>query len=104
MPPRSGGVAGTAGFEPSRVWSEDETESHPDVPTLLRSLKKIGAGNASADHPRGLAERRVMLAMMEHYDGNYGRDETIPATYEVIYGWGFKGKGVGAQHAAPLHG
>jgi malonyl-CoA O-methyltransferase len=86
-------VAGSlerAGFEPCRVWSEDEIETHPDVPSLLRSLKRIGAGNASADHPKGLADRRVMLAMLEIYERDYGRDGTIPATYEVIYGWGIK--------------
>ena len=86
-------VAGSleyAGFEPRWVWSEDEIESHPDVPALLRSLKRIGAGNASANHPKGLADRRVMLAMMDIYAREYGRDGTIPATYEVIYGWGVK--------------
>jgi malonyl-ACP O-methyltransferase BioC len=79
-----------AGFSETRVWSEDETELHPDVPTLLRSLKKIGAGNASPEHARSFAERRVMLTMMQLYGEKYGRDEGIPATYEVIYGWGFK--------------
>jgi malonyl-ACP O-methyltransferase BioC/pimeloyl-ACP methyl ester esterase len=79
-----------AGFSETRVWSEDETELHPDVPTLLRSLKKIGAGNASPEHARSLAERRIMLSMMQLYGEKYGRDEGIPATYEVIYGWGFK--------------
>ena len=79
-----------AGFSGCRVWSEDEIEHHQDVPTLLRSLKKIGAGNASPDHAQGLAGRRVMLTMMQLYKENFGRDGTIPATYEVIYGWGTK--------------
>jgi malonyl-CoA O-methyltransferase len=79
-----------AGFVCSRVWSEDETEFHPDVPALLRSLKRIGAGNASTDHAKSLAERRVMLTMMHLYGEKYGRDGSIPATYEVIYGWGLK--------------
>jgi malonyl-CoA O-methyltransferase len=78
------------GFVCSRVWSEDETEFHPDVPALLRSLKRIGAGNASTDHAKSLAERRVMLTMMHLYGEKYGRDGSIPATYEVIYGWGLK--------------
>lgn len=79
-----------AGFSGCRVWSEDEIEHHQDVATLLRSLKKIGAGNASPDHVKNLAERRVMLTMMQLYKENFGRDGTIPATYEVIYGWGRK--------------
>ena len=79
-----------AGFSGCRVWTEDEVEHHQDVPTLLRSLKKIGAGNASPNHAKSLAERRVMLTMMQLYKENFGRDGTIPATYEVIYGWGRK--------------
>lgn len=79
-----------SGFSGCRVWAEDEIEHHPNVPTLLRSLKKIGAGNASPDHARNLAERRVMLTMMQLYGEKYRRDEGVPATYEVIYGWGIK--------------
>ena len=79
-----------AGFAGCRVWSEDEVDHHPDVPALLRDLKKIGAGNASPDGARSLAERRVMLTMMEIYGKRYGRDGVIPATYEVVYGEGNK--------------
>ena len=81
---------GDAGFSGARVWSEDETESHPDVPALLRSLKRIGAGNASPERVRNLAERRIMLTMMQLYRERYGREGVIPATYEVIYGEGVK--------------
>ena len=79
-----------AGFAACRVWSEDEIDYHPDVPALLRDLKKIGAGNASPDRARSLAERRVMLTMMEIYGKRYGREGMIPATYEVVYGEGNK--------------
>ena len=79
-----------ADFAHPEVWFEDETEYHPDVPALLRSLKKIGAGNASPERARGLAERRVMLTMMKIYEERYGEKGGIPATYEVIYGKGSK--------------
>ncbi len=75
-----------SGFSGIRVWAEDEVELHPDVPTLLRSLKKIGAGNASPGQGGSLAQRRVMLTMMRLYGERYGTEEGIPATYEVIYG------------------
>lgn len=78
------------GFSEIRVWTELEIEYHPDVPALLRSLKRIGAGNASPDKPRSLAERRVMLTMMQLYGEKHGKKEGIPATYEVIYGEGYK--------------
>jgi len=76
---------GRAGFNALSVAAELEVEHHADVPALLRSLKRIGAGNASPAGSRGLSERRVMLDMMAIYCGRYGEDGLIPATYEVIY-------------------
>lgn len=72
-------------FEVLSLHSEFETEWHADVPGLLRSLKKIGAQNASQQRPQGLASRRVMQAMISHYDDLYGCEQGIPATYEVVY-------------------
>jgi malonyl-CoA O-methyltransferase len=80
-----------AGFRDCRVVTEQETEHHPDVPALLRSLRRIGAGNAAASgRPRSLAERRTMQTMMTVYRETFGGNGTIPATYEVVYGWGNK--------------
>jgi malonyl-CoA O-methyltransferase len=79
-----------AGFTDCRVFSEMETEHYGDVPELLRALRKIGAGNASPQGGRSLAERRVMLEMMERYREEFGCDGMIPATYEVVYGVGRK--------------
>ena len=76
----------SAGFVGITVASVDEREHHPDVPDLLRALKKIGAQNASRSGPAGLASRRVMERMMELYRREHGREGMIPATYEVIYG------------------
>lgn len=78
------------GFEVKRLGVEDEVEWHPDVPAFLRSVKRVGAGNASPLRGRGLAERRVMLEMMRVYGERYGGESGIPATYTVIYGVGFK--------------
>jgi malonyl-CoA O-methyltransferase len=82
------------GFTDVQVISEKEVEFHCDVPALLRSLRGIGAGNAAPVRSRGLAERGVMVEMMDIYQRDYGVDGIIPATYEVIYGMaGKKGKG-----------
>ncbi len=75
-----------AGFRGIKVWNEDETEYHTSVRILLRSLKKIGAGNAAHRRDEGLSERGTMVTMMRTYEGRYGGKEGIPATYEVIYG------------------
>jgi malonyl-CoA O-methyltransferase len=81
---------GESGFRRKRVDSEREVEFHPDVPELLRSLKRIGAGNAAPVAERGIAGRRVMLEMMANYRREYGSTKGIPATYEVVYGIGWK--------------
>lgn len=77
-----------AGFNDCSVTREFEVEMHANVPALLRSLKAIGAGNASAMPARGLAGRSVTAAMIDIYERNYGGDAGIPATYEVLYGSG----------------
>lgn len=71
--------------------SYHEVEAHPDVATLLRNLKRIGAQNAAAERPLGLASRRVTQEMMEIYRNLYGNDGTIPATYRVVSGVARKG-------------
>ena len=79
-----------AGFIHRRTTAELEVEYHDDVPALLRSLKRIGAGNAAPSPPSGLAGRRVMMEMMDVYRRKYGHAAGIPATYEVVYGAGRK--------------
>lgn len=80
-----------AGFIRCRVDSEREVEMHADVPGLLRSLKGIGAANASALPSRGLAGRWVTTTMIDWYGAVYGGEAGIPATYEVLYGEGIRG-------------
>ncbi|HJV65021.1 MAG TPA: malonyl-ACP O-methyltransferase BioC [Geomonas sp.] len=79
-----------AGFSRAAASSELEVEMHPDVPALLKSLKRIGAGTATPVAAKGLSERRVMLEMMENYRNSFGSRDGVPATYEVIYGVGWK--------------
>jgi malonyl-CoA O-methyltransferase len=62
-----------------------EIEWHQSVPHLLRSLKAIGAQNASRNRPGGLVSRHLMQSMYDCYRSRFGRDGTIPASYEVIY-------------------
>jgi len=75
-----------SGLQKRQLFSEQELEYHPSVPTLLRSLKKIGAGNASNRRPPGLASRQVMQRMIDVYNETFGSSAGIPATYQVIYG------------------
>ena len=78
------------GFAASAVTSEEDVEVHRDVGELLRSLKRIGAGNATSLKQRGLQGRSVMQEMMARYHSEFGTTSGIPATYEIIYGRGRK--------------
>jgi len=64
---------------------EIEVEHHPEITSLLRGLKAIGASNAAAERPQGLASRRVMNRMAEIYRQAFGCSEGLPASYDVIY-------------------
>ncbi|MDY6848143.1 MAG: methyltransferase domain-containing protein [Geoalkalibacter sp.] len=75
-----------AGLQIDDLWRETEVEWHADPGVLLRSLKRIGAQNAHVRRPRGLASRRVMLRMNEVYRREFGTEQGIPATYNVIFG------------------
>ncbi len=72
-------------FEIKFLESAEEIEWHRDVPHLLRSLKAIGAQNASRQRPAGLASRKVMQRMYDCYIKEFSVDGMIPATYEVLY-------------------
>jgi malonyl-CoA O-methyltransferase len=58
---------------------------------LLRQLKQIGASNAAADRPRGLASRKVMQSMMKEYERGFRCEKGLPASYEVIIAIAEKG-------------
>jgi malonyl-CoA O-methyltransferase len=75
----------TAGLS-GQLESLDEEEEHPDVPHLLRSLKRIGAQNATSNRPAGLSGRKTTERMMAIYKERFGDNGSIPATYQVIYG------------------
>jgi len=63
-----------------------EVERHPDPAAFLRNLKRIGAQNASADRPRGLASRSEVQRMVAIYRERFGSSAGVPATYEVVFG------------------
>lgn len=74
------------GFEQVLVTSEIEMEYHPDVKSLLRSIKNVGAGTASnSGGGGGLGWRTALNDMADYYQEHFSRDGMIPATYEVIY-------------------
>jgi malonyl-CoA O-methyltransferase len=66
--------------------------AYPDVLSLMRDLKAIGAHNVTAGRPRTLLGRGRLARMQAAYEPLRCEGE-LPATFEVIYGaaWGAAG-------------
>lgn len=77
-----------AGFAHGRVWEEDEVEQHASLVDLLRSIKGVGAHNASSNRPRGLVSRGFMRRLADTYAARFSDRGSLRATYHVIYGVG----------------
>ena len=62
---------------------------YPDVISLMRELKAMGAHNVTQGRARGLTGRRRLAAMTQGYEA-LRRDGKLPATWEVIHAtaWG----------------
>jgi malonyl-CoA O-methyltransferase len=78
-----------AGFADPVMEMEVVTLEYSAVEALARDLKAIGAHNAVAGRPRGLAGRGAWKRMSEHYE-RLRRSEALPATFEVVYGHAWK--------------
>lgn len=65
------------------------TLTYPDLRSLMRDLKSIGAQNATTNRPRGLTGRKRLQAVEQAYE-QHREDGVLPATYEAIFGqaWG----------------
>lgn len=74
------------------------TLQYPDVISLMRELKAIGAHNAAAGRTRGLTGRKAFGNMLDAYE-QFRQDHFYPASYEVIYGLAF-----GPQEGQPVRG
>ena len=77
---------GRSAFGSVLLFSEMEMDYYPDLPELLRSIKRIGAGSGAQESRQGgLGWRSILNETSRLYRERYGRDGMIPVTYEVIY-------------------
>ncbi len=65
------------------------TLTYPDVRSLMRDLKAIGAQNATTGRPRGLTGKGRLHIVEQAYE-QHRSDGLLPASYEVVFGqaWG----------------
>jgi len=73
-----------AGLHLERLEEAEHLERHPDARAVLRSLKAIGAQNATPGR-RGLSGRRATLEALRRYDLGHGGPEGVPVTWHVVY-------------------
>jgi malonyl-CoA O-methyltransferase len=67
-----------------------EREYHADVRQLLIGLKAIGAQNGAQNRQPGLGRPQVFRGMIDFYERRYRDPRGIPATYELLFGFGRK--------------
>jgi malonyl-CoA O-methyltransferase len=74
-----------AGFADPVIDMETFTLTYPDVKSLMRDLKAIGAHNAAVKRPPTLSGKAWLEAVTRNYEP-LRRDGKLPVTYEVVYG------------------
>ncbi len=77
-----------AGFRDPVLHRDRFTLTYPDVSSLMRELRALGANNARTDRRRGLMGKARMQRVFDAYD-SLRRDGTLPSTWEVIYAQAF---------------
>jgi malonyl-CoA O-methyltransferase len=78
-----------AGFRDVVMDVDRVTRHYPDVLSLMRDLKALGAHNVTTARPPGLTGRRRLAAVRANYE-SFRSAGGLPASYEVVYGHGWK--------------
>jgi len=66
------------------------TLTYSDIYGLMRDLKDIGAHNITSQRARGLTGKNKFRKFQQAYE-QFRTDGVLPASYEVVYGHGWKG-------------
>lgn len=65
--------------------AERFTLTYPDIYSLMRELKSIGAHNVTSQRARGLSGKNKFKTVEREYE-RHRREGMLPASYEVVYG------------------
>jgi len=77
-----------AGFREPVMDAERLKLEYPDVMSLMRELKGIGAHNVASQRQHSLTGKSRLKAMLQGYE-QFRLGDRYPASYEVIYGTAF---------------
>ncbi len=69
--------------------TERFTGRYRDLPALATELKQLGVNNAAWGRPKGLSTAARLAAVADEYEHNR-RDTTLPASFEVVFGHGWR--------------
>lgn len=83
-----GDVLLAAGFRDPVMDTERVTLEYPDVMSLMRELKGLGAHNVASQRVHGLTGKSRLDRMLQAYEP-FRREDRYPASYEIIYGTAF---------------
>ena len=83
-----GDVLLAAGFRDPVMDTERLTLEYPDVMSLMRELKGVGAHNVASERKHGLTGKKRLQNMLQAYEP-FRRGNRYPASYEIIYGTAF---------------
>jgi malonyl-CoA O-methyltransferase len=72
------------GFKVDKIVSRLVRSVYSDFKDMFRTIKGIGALNATTKLPGGLRGRSKIKSLIKYYESNYRLDGSIYATYEVI--------------------
>jgi malonyl-CoA O-methyltransferase len=73
------------GFLPMDAGEKTVTKTYKDIYSLLRTLKETGASPPFVRLCNGLGARQALRHAEQSYKHDYGGEDGIPATYEVIF-------------------
>ena len=74
-----------SGFSDPVMDMEMITVTYPDVKSIMRDLKQIGAHNVNETRAKGLTGKQTLSKLVDAYE-IYRADSILPVTHEVIYG------------------
>jgi malonyl-CoA O-methyltransferase len=77
-----------AGYREPVMDAERLTLEYPDVMSLMRELKGMGAHNVASQRLHGLTGKACMERVLQAYE-QFRRNDRYPASYEVVYGTAF---------------
>lgn len=76
--------ARSAGLSDIKFDRQELQAGYPDLPTLLRAVKAVGASEIAGQRRRGLLGRAAWTTALARYEA-FRVDGLVPATYDVVY-------------------